>query len=113
MGTKPGKGDPMMEKTKETLTHAALLALGAAYTTAKGVKSLLDDMVKRGQLSTTDARKVGAELVERGKQARTEINAAVAKTVAEHLKTAGLATKDDIEKLEERLGRLETRGRAK
>jgi polyhydroxyalkanoate synthesis regulator phasin len=102
-----------MDNPKETLQRAMLFAIGAAYTTAEGIRGFVEDMVKQGSLTKTDASTLVDDLVEKGKQARTNINQAIAKSVSDYMKNAGLATKDDIEKLTARIQQLEQRLAAK
>jgi polyhydroxyalkanoate synthesis regulator phasin len=96
-----------MDSPKETLQRAMMFAIGAAYTTAEGIRGFVEDMVKQGSLTKTDASSLVDELVEKGKQARTNINQSIAKSVSDYMKSAGLATKEDIEKLNARVQQLE------
>ena len=99
----------MADTPMDALRNAALMAFGAAYSTAEGVKSLVGEMVKRGSLTRDEAEKLATDLVDRGKQAKSAIDEKITKAVADYLKNAGLPTREEFDKLSERLAKLEQR----
>ena len=99
----------MAETPMDALRNAALLAFGAAYSTAEGIRSLVSEMVKRGSITRDGAEELAANLVDRGKTAKTAIDERIAHAVTDYLKNAGLPTREEYDKLAERIAQLEER----
>lgn len=89
-----------MEKLSESMKKILLAGIGAAATTADKSKEILDDLVKRGELT-----------VEQGKVLNEELKHNVKKTVKnEQTEAADLLkgmTPEQIAALKERLARME------
>ena len=106
----------MPDSTRESLRKAMLFAFGAAYSTAEGIKSLAGDMVNRGEMTRTDADRLIADLMDRGKQAQSQVNERIGKAVTDYLKNAGLPSREEFDQLAARVRKLEparTRTKAK
>ena len=97
----------MADTARESLSKALLFAFGAAYSTAEGIKSFVGDMVKRGDVTRNEAEGLVKDLVERGKQAQTDINQRIARGVADYLKSAGIPSREEFEQLKARVEKLE------
>ena len=97
----------MADTPMDALRNAALLAFGAAYSTAEGIRSLVGEMVKRGSITRDEADSFAADLVERGKNAKAAIDERIARAVADYLKDAGLPTREEFDKLAQRVDELE------
>ena len=89
-----------MEKLSESMKKILLAGIGAAATTADKSKEILDDLVKRGELT-----------VEQGKALNEELKHNVKKTVKnEQTEAADLLkgmTPEQIAALKEQLARME------
>jgi len=102
----------MSDKTDSILSRAAFFAIGAAYSTAEGVKSLVDNMVRQGEISGKEASKLVDSLVERGKEARSKLDQTVAEAVTRYLKSAGIPTREEFDKLAGKVRALEAHRKA-
>jgi len=84
-----------------------LLGLGAAELTREKAETLVDELIKRGELAQKERTSAIEELFDHARRAQDEllgrVRGAVERTVAE----LGLPTKADLAKLEERLAALE------
>jgi polyhydroxyalkanoate synthesis regulator phasin len=98
----------MSDKTESIFSRAALFAMGAAYSTAEGIKSMVDGMVKQGEVSGNEASKLVDNLVARGKDAKARLDQSIAEAVTAYLKNAGLPTRAEFDKLDERVKALES-----
>ncbi len=89
------------------LHRMLLFAFGAASTTADGIKSFVDSMVEKGEIAKPEADGLIKDLQERAERVRTETTSMVDRNVTRHLSKAGLATREDMEQLQQRIQELE------
>jgi polyhydroxyalkanoate synthesis regulator phasin len=92
---------------EELMRKAKMFGLGVLDFTKEKVEVLVDDMVKRGELSETETPQAVAEILEKAKSEQEafmdKLKAVVEKVVA----GAGLARAADLEALEKRVAELE------
>jgi polyhydroxyalkanoate synthesis regulator phasin len=81
------------------------LDAGAAFTalTQSRAESIVKDLVKQGEVQTDQAQKVVAELVERSRKNSERVVETIRKEVRAQVSNLGLATKDDIARLERKI----------
>ncbi len=101
--------DPTKSLTKKVF-HFGLGVL--AFTREKAEK-MVDEFVKKGELGQEEAKKMVDDLVEEGRKERESLEKAINKEVAKVVEKTGLATKDDIKKLAEKIEFLEKKIAAK
>jgi polyhydroxyalkanoate synthesis regulator phasin len=81
------------------------LGLGLFALSREKIDALVEDLVKRGEVSKTDARQVAGDLVKRGEEQRGELKHFIRDEVAEALGHVNIAaksetlTKDEIRQL--------------
>jgi polyhydroxyalkanoate synthesis regulator phasin len=93
----------------DLLERTLLLGIGAAAITKDRVQAVVDDFVRRGQLSREEGREVVDNIAERSREearsARRRIDSSLQTTYRE----MGLATRKDMEDLDFRLRQVEHR----
>lgn len=68
---------------------------------------IVSDLAKRGESRTKDLQKAARELAERSSRNRRELASLVQKEIRRQIRTLGLATRDEIERLQRRVRELE------
>lgn len=84
-----------------------LMGMGGFAVAQDTVRDLMDDLVRRGEMSREDAQGMARELEERGRREREELGNMIRAQITGMIERADIATKSDIRRLEERLDNLE------
>lgn len=84
-----------------------LAGTGLAMLTTEKIQEMVDELVKKGEVTEKEAREVLEELVEKSKQARKNFEEKVEHLVKSALNRMDIPTKKDLDDLKERLERLE------
>ncbi|QJT10895.1 phasin family protein [Oceanidesulfovibrio marinus] len=79
------------------------MGLGAAFMAKDRVEELLNDITEKGDISREEARKFMEDAKERAQKERDDWEKSMKDSVREVLNDFGVATKDDIKKLEKLL----------
>lgn len=85
------------------------MGIGAAVTSKEQIEKLVDELVKKGEVSRTESKSMVDELVKKGDEARTEFEQQINLKVKQRMAEMDLATKEDIERLENRIALLEAK----
>jgi len=93
----------MIETFKKTL----LAGLGAAVVTSEKVQAGLEDFVRQGKISATDARAMAEKIAGDGKKEFEDVSAKLGDKVRELLSYAEQKHLPRIEALEDRVDKLE------
>jgi polyhydroxyalkanoate synthesis regulator phasin len=82
------------------------LDAGVAFTqiTQQRAEAIVRDLVKAGEVQTEQAQAAAQELVERSRKNTERLVELVRKEIRQQVSNLGLATKDDLARLERRLG---------
>ena len=91
----------------DLVKRGMLLGLGALDLTRERVESLVDELIRRGELAQKERQAAVEELLEGGRRAQDELFKRVRGVVERAVGELGLPTKADLAKLEERLAALE------
>jgi len=70
----------------------------------------VSDLAKRGEARAKDLQKALREIVERSNRSRKELGTLVQKEIRRQIRSLGLATRDDVERLQRRIRELEKGG---
>jgi polyhydroxyalkanoate synthesis regulator phasin len=92
---------------EELWRKAKLFGLGVLDFTKEKVEALVDDMVKRGELSETETPRAVAEIMEKAKSEQEAFMEKLKAVVEKVVSGAGLARSTDLEALEKRVADLE------
>ncbi|WP_372632491.1 phasin family protein [Cohnella sp.] len=94
---------------KDAIGKAMSLGLGLVVAGKEQVERTIEELVKKGELSRTESGSLTEELVRKGEEARGRVEELVRTRIHALLGDGTLATKEDIERLEQRLSDLEQR----
>ncbi|WP_018922301.1 phasin family protein [Salsuginibacillus kocurii] len=84
-----------------------LFGLGAALSTRDKVQTYVDDLVYKGKITPTEAEEWVDQLVDKGAQKEEELSHESKMKIQEALSDLGMATKEDVARLELKLAQLE------
>lgn len=91
----------------EFFRKSILAGIGLITEGSEKMKELVDDLVKKGEVSRKDGEKLLEDLLKRGEEARKGLSKRLSKGAENILDKADIATKEDIEKLNKRIAALE------
>lgn len=94
---------------KDLIERTLLLGVGAASITLDKIQSLVDEFVKRGQLTREEGQKLVEDVAERAKVESTGLKGKAVETYQDTLQTLGIATMDSVDELERRIAVLEAK----
>lgn len=100
------QGDASM---KDMLKKGLALGLGFAVVSKEQIEKVVDELVKKGELSANESKELMNELVQKGDDQQNEIQVKLKEQVQKILAELNLPTKADIERLENRIAQLESR----
>lgn len=83
------------------------LGLGAAVITKEQIEKSVETLVKKGEVSTNESKELVNQWLEKGEQARQEIDDIVKTRVNQVLSSLDIVTKEDYQELERRIEALE------
>jgi polyhydroxyalkanoate synthesis regulator phasin len=71
---------------------------------------IVNDLAKRGESRAKDIQKTVREIAERSDQSRKELGSLIQKEIRRQIRALGLATRDDVERVQRRVRDLEKGG---
>jgi len=89
------------------LRKGFLLGLGAAVSGKEKLQQMVNELVEKNELTQDQARTVMQNFMEKGELKKDEWNAKQFEQTKKRAEDAGLATKEDIDQLRERITVLE------
>jgi len=91
----------------DTIKEAMYLGLGAISLTKKRAEEIIDDLVKRGEMSSVNRVAMVEQLVKEAELQREAIGGTVAHSVQKVLTDLGLPSQKDLKSVTARLERIE------
>lgn len=91
----------------DMLNKAFLTGIGLAALTAEKAEEMAKEFAKTAQLSGEKGKEFVNEVVARSDKARHDLEGVIQRVTAESLKRMNIPTRDDIEKLSDRIAELE------
>jgi polyhydroxyalkanoate synthesis regulator phasin len=91
---------------KDLINKAISLGYGVAETSKEQIEKLVDDLVKKGEISRAESTGFVNELVRKSEDAQIRMKSAIRDGVKSVIAELQLATKDDIERIERKLDAL-------
>ena len=91
---------------RDLINKAVSLGFGLAETSKEQIEKLVDDLVRKGEISRTESAGFVSELVKKSEDAQNRIKSAIRDGVRSVIAELQLATKEDIERLERKLDAL-------
>lgn len=92
---------------KDLIKKGLALGLGLAVVSKEQIEKLVDELVKKGEVTTSESKDLVQELYEKGEAERIQINERFREQFSQLLKDMNIATKADLERLEQRIHALE------
>lgn len=87
-----------------------LAGAGLAIITTEKIQEMMDDLVKKGEMTEKEAREAVNEYVEKSKQTKRDLEEKVEQMISGLLNRMNIPTRKEIEEIKERLARLEKTG---
>jgi len=87
-------------KVEQLLKKLILSGIGVLALTQEKIEELVDDLAKKGEIAWGEKEGLLAELIEKGKKQREEVERKIKKRVEEVISQINIATKKDVERLE-------------
>jgi len=84
-----------------------LAGVGLAAMTKDKIDEHVKELVEKGKLTEKEGREIADEMLKKSKRAKKDLEKQVEKQVQQALQTLQIASKEDVEKLEARIEKLE------
>jgi polyhydroxyalkanoate synthesis regulator phasin len=92
----------------ESLVGKFLLSgLGVLVLTEEKIEKFIEELTKEGEITQKGKKELLTEIIEKGEEKKKEIEGKIREKVENILSQMNVATKNDIQKLEKRIGALE------
>ncbi len=89
--------------------HKMFLAgVGLAAMTKDKIDEHIKELVEKGKLTEIEGRELAEDMLKKSRQAKEDLQKQVEKSVQQTLQTLQIASREDIEKLQARVEKLET-----
>ncbi|WP_434512127.1 phasin family protein [Desulfitobacterium sp. AusDCA] len=93
----------MMDLLKKGLA----LGLGLAIVSKEQIEKVVDELVKKGDVSVAESKDLIHELVEKGEEQQKELNSKIKDQIQKLFTELNVPTQADIDRLEKRIANLE------
>jgi poly(hydroxyalkanoate) granule-associated protein len=90
-----------------------LAGAGLAIMTTEKIQELMEELVKKGEMTEKEAREAVSEFVEKSKQARKDLEDKIEQMATGLLNRMNIPTRKEIDDIKQRLARLEKKGQSK
>jgi len=91
----------------EVINKAFLVGVGLAAMAGEKVEEFAKELAEKGKLSEPEARKLAENMLAKSAKARKDLQKQVEKWLGESLHKMHLPMKEDLDRLEARIGKLE------
>ena len=92
------------------IKKAMLACTGLAFMTTEKIQEVIDELLKKGEITEKEARETVADLRKKSKKFKKEMGERTEKIVTGILKHLNVPTKAELEEIKERLEKLEKSG---
>jgi polyhydroxyalkanoate synthesis regulator phasin len=97
------------DKRMSILKKGLAFGLGLAIASKEQVEKIIDELVKKGELSLDESKEVIDQWKQQTEARKTEVQRLVREQIKQVIDKLDLATKEEVRQLEERIRRLEER----
>lgn len=94
---------------RDLINKGLAFGLGLAVVSKEQIEKLVDELVKKGEVSAAESKDLIRELFEKGEAEKKEMNARIHEQLEKLLKEFNIPTKADLERLEQRIQDLENK----
>jgi len=84
-----------------------LAGAGLAIITTEKIQAIMDELVKKGEMTEKEAKEAVAEFVEKSKQAKKDLEEKIEQISSGLVKRMNVPTRKELDEIKERLDRLE------
>jgi len=91
------------------LRRLSAAGLGLAWLTQEKAEAFVQELVRQGEMSREEGRELLEELIRRAEMEKDELQRRIDAEVRRIIKSAGVASREDVRRLEERIEGLEAR----
>ena len=91
----------------ESIHKMFLAGVGLAAMTKDKIDEHVKELVEKGKVSETEGREIADEMLKKSRQAKDDLEKQVEKQVQQTLQSMQIASKEDVERLEARIEKLE------
>lgn len=93
----------------DSMRKLAFAGLGLLSLTRERVEKMVQDLVEQGNMSSEEGRQLADSLMQRAEAEMNELRARIQAEIKKALIGAGVATKEEVQALKERVDELEAR----
>lgn len=94
---------------RDLINKGLAFGLGLAVVSKEQIEKVVDELVKKGEVSAAESKELMRELLEKGEAEKKEMNARIHDQLKNILKELNIPTRADIERLEKRIQDLENK----
>jgi polyhydroxyalkanoate synthesis regulator phasin len=94
---------------KDLVKKGLAFGLGLAVTSKEQVEKLVNEWVKKGELSKDESKEMISQLIQRGEEEKNELKRMIREQFKQMMDQLDVATKEDLNRLEQRILNLEKR----
>ena len=94
---------------KDLINKGLAFGLGLAAVSKEQIEKLVDELVKKGEVSAAESKDLIRELFEKGETQKKEMNTRIHQQLNKLLKELNIPTKADMDRLEQRIQELENK----
>lgn len=90
----------------DLIKKGVLLGLGALTLTKEKAEELVDELIKKGEVSKDERSSVMREILDKAKEQEENINERIRVEISKIIEKLGIPSKKDFEELEKRIDKL-------
>ncbi|MFZ3132099.1 MAG: polyhydroxyalkanoate synthesis regulator [Desulfosporosinus sp.] len=94
---------------KDLINKGLAFGLGLAVVSKEQIEKLVDELVKKWDVSAAESKELIRKLFEKGEAEKKEMDARIHEQLEKLLKDLNIPTKADLERLEQRIQDLENK----
>jgi len=95
------------------IRRMVLAGAGLAIMTTEKIQAIMDELVRKGEMTEKEAREAVAEFAEKSKQAKKDLEEKMEQIAAGLLNRMNIPTRKEVDEIKERLARLERAGKSR
>ena len=92
---------------RNMLKKGLALGLGLAITSKEQAEKFVEELVKKGEMTQEESKGFVNELIQKGEEMQKELDEMINKRLSQLLGQLNVATKEEIQRLEQRINELE------
>ena len=94
---------------KNMIKKGLALGLGLAITSKEQAEKVVEELVKKGEMTQEESKGFVSELIQKGQETQKELEVFINNKVQQLLGQLNLVTKDEAQRLEQQISQLEER----